>query len=44
MLSCDSVAIKTTRYMLVAVLCVHRARFGARVPSWERVAEPLLLR
>ena len=44
MLSCDSVAIKTTIYMLVAALYVHGARFGARVPSWGRVSEPFLVR
>ena len=42
-LRCDSAVIKGTRLKWVASLYVHGARFGARVPSLVRVAEPLLL-
>ena len=40
---CDFAAIKTTRVKLEASLYVPGARFGARVLSWMKVAEPLLL-
>ena len=42
-LRCDPAAIKGTRFKWVASLYAHGARFGARVLSLVRVAEPLLL-
>ena len=42
-LSNDSAAIKASRHKRVASLYVHGERFGARVLSLVRMAEPLLL-